>query len=280
MHLTKRSRGAYYHKGAKVKGATEAAFGTDVKGQNSMYDTRSGTFLTIALLFILGWIPMIGQMVSGFAGGRRAGSPIRGLIASGVGTAVVLAIMFFTVEGLKSINSALLTDPEGEIAEIVAMYPALQQLLDAALYYARELFGSATFEIDYATYAITVPFGVIGGVFADQAQKEARIIIARTGRINARSIRSIDAYKEGRTLGFETFEQYSSMSVNSMAIPNKSSVNKQEVAVESPKRTTVRAKETPVTATVDTTRVQSSTTSSLDTRRKDKGAEGESTVYI
>ena len=278
MHLKKRSR--YASSGAKVRGAAEATLGTDLKGRNSMYDTRSGTLLTIVLLFVLGWIPMFGQMVTGFVAGRRAGSPLRGLIASLVGTAIVLAIMFFTVEGLNAINSAILADPEGAIADVIVTYPALKQVLDAFLLYARELFGSVDFQIDYLTYAITVPFGIIGGVFADQAQKEARIIIARTGRVNARSIRSIEAYKEGRTLGFETFEQYTAMSVNSMATPAKAATKREDAPVfENPKRTTVRAKESPVTATVDTTKVQSTTTSSM-TARKDKEKDTEAIVYI
>ena len=281
MHLNKRSSSASRVSGAKIRGAAEAVLGTDKRGQNRIYDTRSGTLLTIVLLFTLGWIPMIGQMVSGFVGGRRAGSPSRGLIASVAGTFVVLLIMFLFVETLRGINAALINDPEGEIALIAGSSPLLQQLLDAALTYGRELFGNADFTINYGTYAITIPFGIIGGIFADQAQKETRLIVARTGKVNARRIRSIDAYKDGRSLGFETFEQYTAMSVNSMSTPaNRTGFKKQEPQpAVTAKRATVRPRETPVTATVDTTRVQSSPTSSGSARKKQE-SEGEHTVYI
>ena len=279
MHLKSRSSGTSIFRRASVKGVAEAVLGTDQKGQRSVYDTRSGTLLTIVLLFILGWIPMIGHMVAGFVGGRRAGSPARGFIAAFVGTMSVLLVLFLIVESIRGINSALINDPEGEIAVLTASAPLLQQLLTLFLDYTRDLFGSVDFSINYATYMITIPFGIIGGIFADQAQKETRIIVTRTGKATARRVRSIEAYKEGKQLGFESFEQYSKMSVNTMA-PVSRPV-KDEVPVNSARKPTVRKKESPVTATVDTTRVQSTPTSSVTSaQKKKKEQEGESIVYI
>ncbi len=279
--MKKRSSGAAIVSRANARGVAEALLGTDQKGQNSLYDTRSGTFLTTILLFILGWIPMIGQMVAGFVGGRRAGSPMRGFVAVVLGTVITLLIMFLTVEGLNAIDSALVNDPEGEIAAVAATSPVLQQLLDATLNYARGLFGHSDFTIDYGMYMITIPFGIIGGIFANQAQKEARIIVARTAKASARRIRSIDAYKSGKPMGFETFQQYTAMSVNSMATPvNSTPAKKEAPAPAKPKRTIVRAKEPSVSATVDNTRVQSSPTSSGTGIRKKQETESESTVYI
>ena len=279
MHLKSRSSGTSIFRRASVKGVAEAVLGTDQKGQRSVYDTRSGTLLTIILLFILGWIPMIGHMVAGFVGGRRAGSPARGLIAAFVGTMSVLLVLFLIVESIRGINSALINDPEGEIAVLTASAPLLQQLLTLFLDYSRDLFGSVDFTINYATYMITIPFGIIGGIFADQAQKETRIIVTRTGKATARRVRSIEAFKEGKQLGFESFEQYSKMSVNTMA-PVSRPV-KEEPQVNSARKPTVRKRESPVTATVDTTRVQSTPTSSVTSnQKKKKEQEGESIVYI
>ena len=263
---------------ASVKGAAEAVLGTDQRGQRSVYDTRSGTLLTIVLLFVLGWIPMIGHMVAGFVGGRRAGSPARGLIATTVGTLAVLLILFIIVESIRGINAALLNDPEGEIMTLTASAPLFQQLFNLFLDYTRQLFGSADFSINYGVYMVTIPFGIIGGIFADQAQKETRIIVARTGKATARRVRSIEAYKEGKQLGFESFEQYSRMSVNTMTSVNRPV--KEETPANSARRTTVRKKGSPVTATVDTTRVQSTPTSSVGTARNKKESDGDSIVYI
>ncbi len=279
MHLKNRSSGTSIFRRASVKGVAEAVLGTDQKGQRSVYDTRSGTLLTIVLLFILGWIPMIGHMVAGFVGGRRAGSPTRGFVAAFVGTMSVLLVLFLIVESIRGINSALINDPEGEIAVLTASAPLLQQLCTMFLDYTRDLFGSVDFSINYATYMITIPFGIIGGIFADQAQKETRIIVTRTGKATARRVRSIEAFKEGKQLGFESFEQYSKMSVNTMA-PVSRPV-KEEPQVNSARKPTVRKRESPVTATVDTTRVQSTPTSSVTpNQKKKKEQEGESIVYI
>ena len=263
---------------ASVKGVAEAVLGTDQRGQRSVYDTRSGTLLTIVLLFVLGWIPMIGHMVAGFVGGRRAGSPARGLIATTVGTLAVLLVLFIIVESIRGINAALLNDPEGEIMTLTASAPLFQQLFNLFLDYTRQLFGSADFSINYGVYMVTIPFGIIGGIFADQAQKETRIIVARTGKATARRVRSIEAYKEGKQLGFESFEQYSRMSVNTMTSVNRPV--KEETPANSARRTTVRKKESPVTATVDATRVQSTPTSSVGTARNKKESDGDSIVYI
>ena len=278
MHLKSRSSSTSVVRRASVKGAAEAVLGTDQRGQRSVYDTRSGTLLTIVLLFVLGWIPMIGHMVAGFAGGRRAGSPARGLIATTVGTLAVLLVLFIIVESIRGINAALLNDPEGEIMTLTASAPLFQQLFNLFLDYTRQLFGSADFSINYGNYLITIPFGIIGGIFADQAQKETRIIVARTGKATARRVRSIEAYKEGKQLGFESFEQYSRMSVNTMTSVNRPV--KEETPANSARRTTVRKKESPVTATVDATRVQSTPTSSVGTARKKKESDGDSIVYI
>ena len=278
--MNKRSSGAFKVNGASIRGAAEAVLGTDKRGQSRIYDTRSGTLLTIVLLFLLGWIPTFGQMIAGFVGGRRAGSPMRGFVASLVGTFAVVLFLFLTLEIIRAIDSALVTDPEGEIELIASSSPVLQQLLDAALGYGRQLFGNADFTINFAIYAITIPFGVIGGIFADQAQKETRLIVARTGKVNARRVRSIDAYKDGKSLGFETFEQCTAMSVNTMATPSRMSVRKETPSVTTARKaTTVRPRENPVSATVETTRVQSSPTST-GTVRKKQDSEGESTVYI
>ena len=138
--------------------------------------------------------------------------------------------------------------------------------------------GSVLIE-DEKIAAVIPDVPVIGGIFADQAQKETRIIVTRTGKATARRVRSIEAYKEGKQLGFESFEQYSKMSVNTMA-PVSRPV-KDEVPVNSARKPTVRKKESPVTATVDTTRVQSTPTSSVTSaQKKKKEQEGESIVYI
>ena len=280
--MKNRSSGAPQVRGALITGAADAVLGTDAKGQNSMYDTRSGTLLTVVLLFLLGWIPMIGQMVSGYIGGRRAGSPARGLFAAFLGTVIVIAVMFLAVVTVQSVNAAVLTDPEGEIAAIAATNPALQSLLDGFLSYTRSLFGNADFSIDYGTYALAIPFGAIGGIVADQCQKEARLTVSRTKSANAHRVRSLDAMARGTRMGFESYEKYTAMSVNAMSAPAAAAAEHSgdELFTEENRKGSLGRRD-PVTATVDTTRVQSSPTSSGESPKGRKSETGESpSVYI
>lgn len=46
----------------------------------------------VGLSILLGWIPVIGPAIAGYVGGRKAGSPSRGLIA-GIIPAVVLGVI-------------------------------------------------------------------------------------------------------------------------------------------------------------------------------------------
>ena len=57
----------------RVKEAADTILGTGADKADVMYDSRSGALLTFLLLFIVGWIPTIGQMVAGYVGGRRSG---------------------------------------------------------------------------------------------------------------------------------------------------------------------------------------------------------------
>lgn len=243
-------------KAAKVIGAAEAVLGIDAKGQNSMYDTRSGTLLTIVLLFVIGWIPTIGQMVAGYVGGRRAGSPMRGLISSVLGTLIVISALFFTLFALSAIDAALVSNPESRIAEIAASSPVLEQLLNTFLSYARRIFGSADLTVNFAMYAVTIPFGIIGGILANQSQKEARLLLERSSKIHTRKARSLSLYRSGKPMGFESYDRYVKIGVNTSAVPpvkeRETPVTVAAPAQESEPKvaSTVRASPTEATSTV------------------------------
>ena len=60
----------------------------------------------VALSILLGWIPVVGPAIAGYVGGRKAGSPGRGVVAGiipaialGVLVAVVLAMFELPVIG-------------------------------------------------------------------------------------------------------------------------------------------------------------------------------------
>lgn len=273
MHLKKSFSGGKSG-AARISGAAHAVLGTDAKGQSSMYDTRSGTLLTMVLLFVIGWIPTIGVMISGYVGGRRAGSPLRGFAASVLGSAVVVGILLGITAGVNAVDSALVSAPESRIAEWAASSPMLEKMFNGILSYARAVFGNPDLTIDYGKYVLVIPFGIIGGILANQAQKEARLTVDSAARAGERSFRSLNLQREGRKIGFESYDQYVQMGVNTMDVPaplREEKRVKAPVKKEVPSVTTVNvpARETTATATV-----------SVPAERKEQPEPDDSTTYI
>ncbi len=251
MHLKDRSYGASRNVGAMLKDAADTVLGTGTDSAKSAYDTRSGILLTFLLLFVAGWIPMFGQMIAGYVGGRKAGSPYRGFGATAIAMFCMLLVLVIISAILQSINAALMTNPEAEIATLKESSPFLGQMAEIAIGYIREIFGGANMTIDFGMYMLTIVFGVIGGVLADQSRKEMRLIVAETTKVNGRRHRSIDLYRKGRTLAFETYEDYQNIAVNTMAMQTR----KRPVKSSEPKSAVV-------TGTLDSTPVVMSTPTS------------------
>ncbi len=195
----------------RLKGATDTILGTGADTADVICDTRSGTLLTFILLFVVGWIPTIGQMVAGYVGGRRSGSPYRGLFATSVATACFLVILTLVALLLDSINGALSVDYQAEIDALSQQSTLLATFAASALEYLRALFGGSGLSIAYASYLITPVFGVIGGVVSNQMQKELRYIIRTAGGTSAQRIRSMERHGRGKPMGF-SYSQISAIS--------------------------------------------------------------------
>lgn len=201
---------------SRLKGATDTILGTGADTADVVCDTRSGTLLTFVLLFVVGWIPTIGQMVAGYVGGRRSGSPYRGLFATSVATACFLVVLTLIALLLDSINGALSVDYQAEIDALSEQSTLLAGFAASALEYLRALFGGRGLSIAYASYLITPVFGIIGGVVSNQMQKELRYIIRTAGGTSAQRIRSMERYRHGRSMGF-SYSQISAISAEPSA---------------------------------------------------------------
>lgn len=264
--MRKKASGSRTDLAAKVKGAADVMLGTDPESAGKEFDIRSGTILTFVLIFALGWMPYIGLMVAGFVGGRRSGSPYRGFAATAIATLLALFVMWVITFLLQTINAALYNDPEAEIALIEATSPTLAAILTAMISYLRQLFGSTTgLSINYALYMMVIGFGIIGGVIADQSKKETRLIIQHADKQSARKIRSLDSYRSGRPMGFETYDDYKQFAVNTTAVACRN-------ALESEKETVVKEVPPVVTTTVGTEKSANATPTSAEKKNIFSGA--------
>ncbi len=134
----------------------------------------SGVKYVITLSFMLWWLPVIGQMVAGYVGGRRAGSPIRGVIASLIPIDILLAFHIFVSSGYLA-NPEQIYGAPGAISSIVATnIPFFFPYLDFSFLYLANIFHSfeAVLAFQPSAYFIVVVFAMLGGLMADQNRKE------------------------------------------------------------------------------------------------------------
>jgi len=257
MHVSNKNSSGTSGTGVAVMGAMGKVLGTD---SNSAYDMKSATWLAFILSFLLCWIPIVGQMVAGYVGGRRAGSPARGVFSTTVAVAAVLGILLVLSVGLFSIDGLLSGDAEAKVEAIGETSPVLGEILTSGLSYLGAFYTSTgKISIDFKLYFITIAFGFIGGILADQSRKEARLLVQSSyAATPSHHARSLDMHLAGKKMGFESFDDYKAISVNSMATAAPVSKIK-----EAPVRTAA------VTATVEASSKGATPTSSCDSEHKD-----------
>ena len=189
----------------------------------AFFDSKAGIFVATVMALFLWWVPYLGPMAAGFMGGRKAGSMYRGLLVG-----IVSCFLLLLITGLLSVGVAALHDGDfaGPLEEFsVDLYNAVG-LLGEYL----ETFIVVTdtgFEFDQGTYFLLGAMAFIGGVFADQARKEVRAISELVKEMNqAEPPKSVKAYREHRTVGFRTYDDYAEMSVNVSQVREKPSEKK------------------------------------------------------
>src|SRR3990172_7864540 len=74
--------------------------------QQAAFSFGSAVKYVTILSILLWWLPTFGQMIAGYVGGRRAGSPWRGVAAS-----LVPVVLIFVA--LSVVDQGILGDPAG-----------------------------------------------------------------------------------------------------------------------------------------------------------------------
>ena len=139
-----------------------------------IYSFWSGVWYTAVLSVLLFWVPPFGQMIAGYVGGRKAGSPFKGLLA-----ALLPMCLIFILFMLRFAN--VFVDPinrflglPGEGADYVSSnLPVLGPVFGFMSEYIYA-FGSNlwSYEFFIYPYVLTVIFGYVGGILSLQHRKE------------------------------------------------------------------------------------------------------------
>ena len=149
--------------------------GKKFKSSKVVFSFWSASKYVLILSLMLWWLPMFGQMIAGYVGGRRAGSPWKGVIASIIPVVALYGLMAgFSSGFFPSHISGVAIAPAAISAALTHNIPFLSPYLHFSSEYVgafvKGLAGASPYGIN--TYVLTVAFAYIGGVLAEQNRRE------------------------------------------------------------------------------------------------------------
>ena len=157
-----------------------ASYEHDVEGKkfktsNVVYSFWSASKYVMVLSLMLWWLPMFGQMIAGYVGGRRAGGPWKGVAASIVPVVAIWGVMTGFETGLLPshvFGVAIAPAAVGALinSDIPLLAPYFQFSSEYVGGFVEGLAGSSPYGINY--YVLTVAFAYVGGVLAAQNRRE------------------------------------------------------------------------------------------------------------
>ncbi len=149
--------------------------GKRFKSSHVVYSFWSAAKYTLVLSIVLWWLPLFGQMIAGYVGGRRAGGPWKGVAAAIVPVACLYIVMsgfdsgFFPSHVLGvAIAPAAVSASLSESVPFISPY--IQFSSEYVGSFVAALAGSSPYGIN--TYVVTVAFAYVGGILAEQSRRE------------------------------------------------------------------------------------------------------------
>ena len=153
-------------------------------GATSAYSFWSAVKYVSILTILLWWLPVFGQMIAGYVGGRRAGTPGKAIIAAMVPLIAIFAITFAFDSGLlPSYVNGVAINPQALFSNIQNDVPFIGPYLTFVTMYIGNLMGAVQsitlLRVD--NYIVTIAFAYIGGIIADQTRRELEFVAYHGG---------------------------------------------------------------------------------------------------
>lgn len=141
--------------------------------KKKIYNFWSGLKYTVILSVLLFWIPPFGQMVAGYVGGRKAGTPMKGLFAALIPVSVLFILFGLTSIGIFSDQIGWFFSLPETGATFVSGIPIFGTIAEFSTDYIIKFSESLGFGGPWLTpYILTIIFGYVGGIMSLQHQKE------------------------------------------------------------------------------------------------------------
>ena len=148
--------------------------GKKVEKGRKVYSIWGAMKYTMVLSILLWWLPVFGQMIAGYIGGRKAGSPLKGVISAILPVVALFAAITLidhylsqSFAGSASASSSLMG---GFAAGVPIIGPYLDFTRNYVLNFLDSLAGSAPYGMN--SYIITLAFAYVGGILANQTRRE------------------------------------------------------------------------------------------------------------
>ncbi len=143
------------------------------------YSIWAASKYILMISLMLYWLPLVGQMIGGFIGGRRAGSPLKAIIAAIIPVALLFGLSTALQTGFIPIKLQNAT-----VLAYTLVEQALERLPIASPYisFATTYVGSFINELKTAAslkvgnYLITLAFAYVGGILSDQSRRELEYV--------------------------------------------------------------------------------------------------------
>jgi hypothetical protein len=155
-----------------------------------VYSYWSAVKYTFTLSLLLWWLPIFGQMIAGYVGGRRAGSPFKGMMSALIPVIFIFAVTMLVRAGIiPTVILGIDLSPDAIAAVVAANVPVLQPYLEFVDMYLTSFFTSlhSTASLGLDSYVTTVAFAYIGGVLSQQTHREM-LLLSRMSKGNSTTV--------------------------------------------------------------------------------------------
>ena len=147
---------------------------SDAVKEKRLYGFWSGFWYVSILSMLLFWIPPFGQMIAGYVGGRKAGTPRKGFAAALMPMSVLFLLFVLLRLGFMEDEIGWLFGlPLAGTSYLAVNVPVVGPLVEFMIQYIQAFvnsIGLSSFFI--APYVLTVIFGYVGGILSLQHQRE------------------------------------------------------------------------------------------------------------
>ncbi|UCE74788.1 MAG: hypothetical protein JSV56_03550 [Methanomassiliicoccales archaeon] len=137
------------------------------------HNILTGMWYVFILSILLWWLPVFGQMIAGYLGGRKAGSPAKGVLVAVIPVFIIVLILVAFDMGMLPFLGAIAGIPGWFMGGVKSISPHAASYVAGIYSSLMPLVG-----LNGNGFFIVVVFGLIGGMMADMNKKE---ILRATG---------------------------------------------------------------------------------------------------